>query len=143
MTQHNTDTEQSGPLELLVQGRHDLENLARETNIDLRELGRWAMEPDNARTLTGLLRLADARTQLALGRYRMIAANKLAQMTTAEESDDLVRKACVDLLTIDSTLAPAPEEDQAAMESALQPPRPSPEAILRAFDKMAEGTEFD
>lgn len=91
-----------------------------------------------------MLRLADARTHLAMGRFRIHAAHALAMMTRDNDKpNDVSRKACVDLLTVDSTLAPAPKPDPAAAAAALQPPRPSPEAIVRALEKMAEGSELD
>lgn len=36
------------PLQLLVQGQLELDELARAVKSDLRAMGRWAMDPDNA-----------------------------------------------------------------------------------------------
>jgi hypothetical protein len=126
---------------MLVDGHFDLPELAREAaSGDLAALGRWAMQPDAAHTLTGLLRLADARTQLALGRYRMIAATVLARIITDQQPGELVRKACVDLLSIDPALLPkrsasAPATDRADSSAASNGlPRISEEAILRSLE---------
>ena len=145
----------AGPLAMLVDGHFDLPELARKTaNGDLAALGRWAMQPDTALSLTGLLRLADARTQLALGRYRMIAATMLARIITDQEAGELMRKACVDLLTVDSALAPPPamtsratasgaENATSSSSSSSSTPAPvlSPEAILIALERL--GREDD
>lgn len=131
------------PLSLLAQGHLDLTDLAREAaGGDLHALGRWAMQSDTAQALAGLLRLTDARTQLAIGRYRMIAATMLARIISDPKAEfcELVRKACVDLLSIDPALAPkrsasaaARTDSNAASNGSLQL---SEDAMLRTLESM-------
>ena len=104
----------------IVEAKHDLVTLAVEHNLEPDDLAEWVADPINHRTLNGLCVLADMQTQVLLSRYRLLAANRLIKLATDEESggsNDVARRACVDLLKLDLKRADISGMDQGAMEA--------------------------
>ncbi len=100
----------------MLTAQHDIAALAQRYGLDEIDLANFALTPVNHRRLMGLCVLADVQTQLVLSRYRAMAASRLIQLATNQESDsELARKACVDLLRLDMKRAEAPptEDDEA------------------------------
>jgi hypothetical protein len=136
-------------LEELCEGELGPRDLAAALGLTLADLARWVMLPDNAVLLDGLLRLADARTAMVIARYRANAAAVLINIATQHERDDrpddLARKACVDLLNVETRRASGRETPAArgnvnatATQSSSPPTAASEEAILRALETLAE-----
>ncbi len=115
------DRSKSIMLDLLA-AQHDIAALAQRHRVDEIDLAHFALKPVNHRRLIGLCVLADVQTQLVLSRYRAMAATRLIQIATNEQSDpDLARKACVDLLRLDMKRAEAPQaEDDEAEPTSLR-----------------------
>jgi hypothetical protein len=136
-------------LEELCEGDLGSRDLAAVLGMTLADLARWVTLSDNAVLLDGLLRLADARTAMVIARYRANAAAVLINIATQHERedrpDDLARKACVDLLNVETRRASGREPtaargspDAARTSSSSPPAAASEEAILRALETLAE-----
>ncbi len=78
--------------------RGELKALARRHGLTLDELARRASEPDAARTVSSLRRLAEARAGVLLARARSDAATLLLSLAQSATSEETRRRACVDLL---------------------------------------------
>ena len=88
----------------VFQAEHDVVALAEAHGLSPDDLAHWANGAANQRHLAGLCMLADTQTQLLLSRYRLLAAGRLAQLANQQKestSDDVARKAAVDLLRLD------------------------------------------
>ena len=88
----------------IISAKHDLISLSDQYNLEPDDLAAWIADPNNHRTLSGLCVLADLQTQVLLSRYRLLAAGRLIKLATEEgpeNSGDVARRACVDLLKLD------------------------------------------
>src|SRR5690349_8475839 len=92
-------------LDLLAEGKADVRSMADALGWRLGDLGRWMNDVEHACAVEGLLRLEDARAQLTLGRYRVAAATVLLRIASDDKAGESVRKACVDLLTVNTVPA--------------------------------------
>jgi hypothetical protein len=101
-------------LRKVYEAREDPRELAESMGLSLAELAAWAGAPGTVAALKGLRALADMQTQLILSRYRLTAAAKLLALADQEDSGELARKACVDLLKLDLM----PEASAGAASSA-------------------------
>ena len=99
-------------IQSLAQGEQDLHTLATKHGMSLIEMSRWIDEPRQAKLLDALEQLNDSRTSLLVAAARADAASALRRMATAE-SNELARKACVDLLKLQRD--PAPRADAVAI----------------------------
>jgi hypothetical protein len=124
---------------LLAEGHHSAVDLARENDLSLLALAKWAAQPEHVELLSGLVRLSNVRAQIVLSQYRTNAAAKLIEHAMHGETGEISRKACVDLLKIDLPIF-RDEADQKPAD-AQQGKRPSEAAIRRAFRELADRTE--
>ncbi len=129
-------------LRLLAGGTLDVRGMADALGWSLGELGRWMNDGDHAGAVEGLLRLEDARAQLTLGRYRVAAATVLLRIASDDKAGEAVRKACVDLLTVNTVPAAvrsrsAADGDSRASDAPPAAP-PSEQAILRALQELGD-----
>lgn len=85
-------------IEAIAEGKLTAAELAHELELSLSELAMIVAEPEQARVLESLARLADLRAQMLLSHYRANAAVQLIGIASAPEPTELSRKACVDLL---------------------------------------------
>ncbi|HEB61120.1 MAG TPA: hypothetical protein ENJ06_04775 [Phycisphaeraceae bacterium] len=106
-------------LSSIVKGRFGLEELCVEHRMNLEQLARWALQPSTARTLEGLRRLADIRTQMVISRYRAHAAARLIELTADGDMPETARKSCVDLLTTNVARDEEAEMSEVEFENAL------------------------
>ena len=105
----------------IFNAEHDVVALAAAHELSPDELASWAGHVKTQRCLTGLCVLADMQTQLLLSRYRLLAATRLINLATAEGeagSDDVARRACVDLLKLDLKRADATTDDDSNANAA-------------------------
>ena len=122
-------------LEQLVQGELAPAQLAKQLDLTLTELAKWASQSKNANILENLARLADVRTQMLVSEYRATAAIRLIEIATDSEGGEISRKACVDLLRADlDAFKQTPTQPNADQPTA----QPSEEAILNALQKLGE-----
>lgn len=124
----------------LAEGGHSAVDLARENDLSLLTLARWAAKPEHVTLLSGLVRLSNVRAQIVLSQYRTNAAAKLIEHAMHGESGEISRKACVDLLKTDLPIFRG-NGDDAPSASADQPAPPSEASIRRAFRELADRTE--
>lgn len=124
-------------VERIAQADNTPAQLAAEMNIDLTELSRWILNPENLRLIEGVARWSDVRAQMILSRYRANAAVHLIAIAAAPEPSEISRKACVDLLTTDLQVFTSDEPGG----QVPQPPAPSEQTILQALERLA--TEAD
>ena len=103
----------------LTDGVLDLHDLARRDQIPRLKLARWANKPRHAAALDELARLAEKRTALLLATGRSEAALMLVNIARGQagEAKETSRKACLDLLKIES---------HAAASSAVPPDAAAP-----------------
>lgn len=92
--------------------RGELRGLARRHGMTLDELARRTSEPDAARSIGALRRLAEARAGVLLARARADATTLLLALAESAESDETRRRACVDLLKAPSVAQGEPEHAQ-------------------------------
>lgn len=123
---------QAALLRDIFNAEHDVVALAEKHELTPSDLAAWAGERATQARLAGLCALADYQTQLLLSRYRLLAANRLIRLATQEDSgtsDDVARRACVDLLKLEmkratsdgaSTEADAAEATEADGVEALR-----------------------
>lgn len=139
--QHITRALSERLMTLLAEGNHSAIDLARENELSLLTVARWAAQPEHITLLSGLVRLSNVRAQIVLSQYRTSAAAKLIEHAMNGESGEISRKACVDLLKIDLPIARESESDVSALASRAQAKPPSERAIRRAFRELTERTE--
>lgn len=108
--------------------------LAKQLELPLSDLARWAGDPAQMKLLEGLARLADIRAQMLLSRYRANAAVQLIGIASAEQPNELSRKACVDLLQSNLNVFLQSSDDP---EDA-GPPRVSPQKILETLETLGK-----
>lgn len=113
----------------LFDGRPGLRAIAARHGVSLRDLASWMDDPECAASVGALLRLAEARTGMIVGRARSAAAKSLGRLALNHDSPETARKACVDLLKLDGLPAIATpdagapgmsEADDAALRGLLQ-----------------------
>jgi len=121
----------------MVDGEWSPNELAHHCGISLRELAQWVAEAQNITTLERLARLADLRAQMLVARYRATAAAQLIAMASADEPNELARKACVDLLKTDLDVF----EHMQQRNTSDQPETPSEQAILDALEALGAASE--
>ncbi|MFA9479650.1 hypothetical protein ACERK3_15280 [Phycisphaerales bacterium AB-hyl4] len=112
---------QTALLHDIFNAEHDVVALAHKHGLKPADLAAWAGERSNQSRLAGLCALADYQTQLLLSRYRLLAANRLIRLATQEDegtSDDVARRACVDLLKLEMKRASASNEVEAKADPA-------------------------
>lgn len=85
--------------------------LASKRGLTLRDLARWAADPENRATLDALRSLADAQAGLVISRARGQAARRLLLIARNKEAPETARKACVDLLGLQSPDGGASDAD--------------------------------
>jgi hypothetical protein len=124
---------------LLAEGNHSATDLARENDVSLLAIARWAAQPQHVELLAGLVRLSNVRAQIVLTQYRTSAAAKLIEHAMHGETAETSRKACVDLLKIDLPIFR--DETASSTVQSDQSNAPSNAAIRRAFRELAERTE--
>jgi hypothetical protein len=124
---------------LLAEGNHSAIELARENDLSLLALARWAAQPEHVKLLSGLVRLSNVRAQIVLSQYRTSAAAKLIEHAMHGETGEISRKACVDLLKIDLPIFRDEANPPGDQRSGPKPP--SEAAIRRAFRELADRTE--
>ena len=124
---------------LLAEGNHSAIDLAREHDLSLLAVAKWAARPENVELLSGLVRLSNVRAQIVLSQYRTSAAAKLIEHAMNGESGDISRKACVDLLKIDLPIFR--EEPVPGSNPGDRPAPVSSAAVRRAFRELADRTE--
>lgn len=94
----------------LLNAEHDVLTLLDRHRLTPKALADWIGNEDRRRCLVGLCQLANVQTQLLLSRYRLVAVATLIRQASEQESDaspEQIRKACVDLLKLNT------HEDQA------------------------------
>lgn len=92
------DAAREALLRAVYEAERDPRGVAEAFGLTLEELAQWAGRERTMRALRGLRLVADMQTQLILSRYRLTAAAKLVQLAGQDDSGELARKACVDLL---------------------------------------------
>ena len=120
-------------LDDLLESGGDIGALARRHGMTLVELGEWADSDRTRRTLARLCRLADSHAQVAVSRFRVHAASRLAAHATSAGGDlshEQVRKACVDLLK--TQVVP---QDVLAQDAAIED-----EGALRSLEAVMQQT---
>jgi hypothetical protein len=122
-------------LERIAQADNTPAQLAAELSIDLAELSRWILNPDNLRLVEGVARLSDVRAQMILSRYRATTAAHLIAIAAAADPSEISRKACVDLLTTD--LEVFTPDDTATTDRPTQP-APTEQTMLATLARLAE-----
>lgn len=117
--------------------RGELKALARRHGLTLDELARRAAEPDAARSIGSLRRLAEARAGVLLARARADATSLLLSLASSAESDETRRRACVDLLK-----APSLAHDAAAPESddRVHQDDGASTSLLALLERLGEAT---
>jgi len=108
--------------------------LAQQLELPLSDLARWAGDPAQMKLLESLARLADIRAQMLISRYRANAAVQLIGIASAEQPDELSRKACVDLLN--ANLNVFVEHEEQDNDAPAGPPRVSPQKILDTLETL-------
>ncbi|MCC7409489.1 MAG: hypothetical protein IT442_15605 [Phycisphaeraceae bacterium] len=92
-------------IEDLLGAKEDLVELGKRHGMTVEELAGWILEGENHRVLRGICVLADMQTQVMLSRFRLAAAERLIALAMSreggEESLDVARRACVDLLKME------------------------------------------
>ena len=121
-------------VEQLLEGTLRPAEIAAQVGMSLAELAAWAADPANARTLEGLVRLADTRAQMLLSGYRAAATVRLIEIATDKEKGELSRKACVDLLRADLGVFGPPSTGS----GDTPPPAPDEHAILEVLERLGE-----
>lgn len=86
--------------------------MARRHSLRLDALARWITDADARRTLGNLRLLSDVQGQMTLSQFRYLAAMKLIKLTAEPQASlELVRRVCVNVLTIDVAGAQLPIEE--------------------------------
>jgi len=116
--------------------------LSAELGMELTELSRWILDPENLRIVEGIARLSNVRAQMILSHYRSHAASRLITIAAAADPTELSRKACVDLLQTNLDVFPSPDENDSTASPAQAVP-PSEQAILAALERFAAEADAD
>ena len=118
----------------MLSGRLSLDAVGTRMNCTAVEAARRLWSAPYREGALALIRLADAQAQLALSRARILAVERLTELVIDAESDDLARRAAVDLLRADvlDGDATAPTNDAAA-EVVVDP-----NAVLAALERLTD-----
>lgn len=104
----------------IVSSLHDPIELSQSHGLSLDDLALWIANPQNQRALSGICVLSDLQAQVLLSRYRLHAAGRLIKLATEESPDisqDVARRACVDLLKMDLKRADFEDTDSARVKA--------------------------
>lgn len=85
-------------LSALLSGAPDLDAVAAALGLTLDALLAWASAPDSGAMLRAVRRLSDDRAELIASKARSGAAHRLLELALHAASEEVARKACVDLL---------------------------------------------
>ncbi len=89
-------------IEDMARGDQSPLQIAQRHGMSLAQLIRWASTPTTAQQLARVRRLADERAALAVSSARVAAAHALRELALDTEHPETARRACVDLLKLDT-----------------------------------------
>lgn len=119
--------ESAAIIDELARGDHSPAQIAQRHGMTLDQLTRWAARPTTARRLANVRRLADERAALAVSAARVAAAHALRELALSAENPETARRACVDLLKLDTNPTSAHENN---------PPETSPDIAAESRDAI-------
>jgi len=95
----------------IIAAELDWVGIAARYELTPDDLAGWVRESGNRACLTGLCSLADLQAQVLLSRSRLLAASRLIELATgaAGGSAEVSRKACVDLMRMESKWSADPD----------------------------------
>ncbi|MEX2672545.1 MAG: hypothetical protein WD294_10585 [Phycisphaeraceae bacterium] len=131
------DTRQARLLMRIYEAEQDPRSVAEGFDMTLEELAKWAGQQRTMHALKGLRLVADMQTQLILSRYRLTAAARLVQLANQDDSGELARKACVDLLKTELTFTTTETEEPTKADA----PPISETQVLKALEELGRTSE--
>ncbi len=126
-------------IEDLLQGRLTLSEAGERMKCTSVDAARRLWSGPRRDAALALIHLADAQAQLAVSRARILAVERLAELVIDAESDDLARRAAVDLLRAEVL----PTHDPVASGTPTPDLPVDPDAVLAALTRLTEATNDD
>ncbi len=123
MTQTPTNEPRDAFMADLIKGEQDVAALMEKHGLSPEDAAAWAREPANRDCLLSLSALADLQAQVVLSRHRLLAVTALLRLAHREdEKADIMRRACMDVMSADLRRAARPEApaetDEVAKDTA-------------------------